>query len=99
MRLEKFKNRFREGRKLKVTQQARRLFKVGDIETKQTPLSLISSNILIHDGKIASYQLNPVFSYLMKGAKHPESIDLSGREDSLRRFTPQDKLLVLIFNI
>ena len=79
---------------LKVAQQARRLFKVGDMKTKQTLLSLISSNILIHDGKIASYQLNPVFSYLMKGAKKPENIDLSGREDSnLRPLRPKRSAL------
>ena len=79
---------------LKVAQQARRLFKVGDIKTKQTLLSLISSNILIHDGQIASYQLNPVFSYLMKGAKTPENINLSGREDSnLRPLRPKRSAL------
>jgi len=54
---------------LKVAKVAQKLFKVGDSQTKQALLSMLAWNILLHDGKIASYQLNPLFSYLFKRVK------------------------------
>ena len=79
---------------LQVAQQARKLFKVGDAETKQTLLALISSNITLHDGKIVSYQLNPLFSYLITGVKQPQNRKWSGREDlNLRPLAPKASAL------
>ena len=79
---------------LKVAHVAQKLFKVGDNETKQVLLSLISSNIQIHDGKISSYQLNPLFAYLLKGVKQTENVILSGTEDlNLRPHGPKPRAL------
>lgn len=71
---------------LNVAHVAQKLFKVGDNETKQTLLALIASNIYIHDGKISSYQLNPLFSYLFTGAKEAKNIKLSGIQYQVRNY-------------
>ena len=79
---------------LKVAHVAQKLFKVGDNETKQILLSLISSNILVSEGKILSYQLNPLFSYLLKNVKEGKNVILSGREDlNLRPHGPKPRAL------
>lgn len=79
---------------LKVAHVAQKLFKVGDNETKQVLLALISSNIFISEGKISSYQLNPLFAYLLKRAKEGKIFNLSGKEDlNLRPHGPKPRAL------
>jgi hypothetical protein len=49
---------------VKVANACNDLFKTGDYETKRHLLTMISSNIVLKDQKIASYQLKTPFNIL-----------------------------------
>ena len=76
----------------KFANSAVQVYSDGSIEEKQRVLSLTSSNLLLKNGLIASYQVKEPFSILASGSNLEEFENLLGEKDSNPHIRSQSPL-------